>query len=309
MANQADLARIFTVAKLYYEENLTQAEVAVRVGVSRPLVSKILSEARECGIVHIEVRNVVSGNGKLLQKLVNKFNIVGGLVVPNAKTAATQRNNLYEQAAHYLVEEGASQKNVGMGWGPAVNELMWTLSRQVVPSVNGNIFPLIGEANIANKGYQINEIVAMLANYTGRKARFLYAPAFPDNIEERKLYIQSSSFQDLNKLWNQIDTAMVSVYDYPTVLDENTVMRFGEELKTGKAVGNLLSYFYDVEGNIIQGKNDCAIHIPLDKLCKSKKVICFVDKATPQAVHGALKTGLLTHIILTEQMAEQVLAF
>ena len=60
MGNQADLARIFTVAKLYYEENLTQAEVAERVGVSRPLVSKMLSEARDCGIVHIEVRNVVS---------------------------------------------------------------------------------------------------------------------------------------------------------------------------------------------------------------------------------------------------------
>jgi len=309
MTNQADLARIFTVAKLYYEENLTQAEVAERVGVSRPLVSKMLSEARECGIVHIEVRNVVSGNRKLLQALVEKFGLVGGLVVPNAKTAAVQRHNLYEQAGHYLVGETSNQKNLGVGWGTAINELMWTLSRQTVPSVNGTIFPLIGEANIPNKGYHTNEIVTMLANYTGRKARLLYAPAFPDNVEERKLYISSSSFEDLNVLWEKIDAAMVAVYDYPTVPDECTSERFGDVLKEKRAVGNLLSYFYDVKGNIIYGKNDCAIHISLDKLRNSKKVICFVEKATPQAVYGALKTGLLTHIILTEQIAEQVLAF
>ena len=82
MSNQADLARIFTVAKLYYEENLTQAEVAERVGVSRPLVSKMLSEARDCGIVHIEVRNVVSGNQELLHALEKRFSLTGGVGRP-----------------------------------------------------------------------------------------------------------------------------------------------------------------------------------------------------------------------------------
>lgn len=308
MGNQADLARIFTVAKLYYEENLTQAEVAERVGVSRPLVSKMLSEARDCGIVHIEVRNVVSGNQELLHALEKRFSLTGGLVVPSAKTAAVQRHNLYEQAGHYLVGEYSNQKNLGIGWGNAINELMWTLSRQTVPSVNGTIFPLIGEANVSNKGYHTNEIVTMLANYTGRRARLLYAPAFPDSAEERKLYVGSSSFDDLNDLWDKIDAAMVSVYDYPSVPDEDTIKRFGAALHDRKAVGNLLSYFYDVHGNIIEGLNDCAIHIPLNKLRNSKKVICFVEKATPQAVYGALKTGLLTHIIITEQIAEQVLA-
>ena len=52
---------LIAAAKLYYEENLTQAEVAARLGVSRPTVSKMLTRAREAGIVHIEVRTAEEG--------------------------------------------------------------------------------------------------------------------------------------------------------------------------------------------------------------------------------------------------------
>ena len=38
--------QLINVAKMYYEENLTQNEIAQRLGVSRPLVSKMLTKAR-----------------------------------------------------------------------------------------------------------------------------------------------------------------------------------------------------------------------------------------------------------------------
>ena len=47
---------LVNVARLYYEQGLTQDQVAKRIGVSRPLVSKMLTRAREAGIVHIEIR-------------------------------------------------------------------------------------------------------------------------------------------------------------------------------------------------------------------------------------------------------------
>ena len=42
-------------ATLYYLQDATQAEVAVKLGVSRATVSRLLSEARQAGIVRIEV--------------------------------------------------------------------------------------------------------------------------------------------------------------------------------------------------------------------------------------------------------------
>lgn len=41
------------VAIMYYDEGMTQAEIAKKMGVSRSLVSKILIDAREAKIVEI----------------------------------------------------------------------------------------------------------------------------------------------------------------------------------------------------------------------------------------------------------------
>ena len=46
---------ILKVLHLYYEHDLTQAEVALRMGFSRPKVSKLLAEGRERGLVKIEI--------------------------------------------------------------------------------------------------------------------------------------------------------------------------------------------------------------------------------------------------------------
>ena len=42
-------------AWLYYEEGLTQGEIATRMGVSRPSVNAYLADARTRGIVSIEI--------------------------------------------------------------------------------------------------------------------------------------------------------------------------------------------------------------------------------------------------------------
>ena len=41
------------IARLYYEDGQTQAQIAERFGISRPIVSRKLAEAREAGIVKI----------------------------------------------------------------------------------------------------------------------------------------------------------------------------------------------------------------------------------------------------------------
>ena len=46
------------VARLYYEQNMTQNEIAKELGISRPLVSILLTEARACGIVTITINRV-----------------------------------------------------------------------------------------------------------------------------------------------------------------------------------------------------------------------------------------------------------
>ena len=50
---QADL--LARVASLYYEDNLTQAEISRHVHTSRSTVSRLLRQARDSGIVEITI--------------------------------------------------------------------------------------------------------------------------------------------------------------------------------------------------------------------------------------------------------------
>ena len=49
------IERMVNVARLYYEQNMTQNEIAKELGISRPLVSILLTEARACGVVSITI--------------------------------------------------------------------------------------------------------------------------------------------------------------------------------------------------------------------------------------------------------------
>ena len=49
------IERMVNVARLYYEENMTKNEIAKKLGISRPLVSILLTEARACGVVTITI--------------------------------------------------------------------------------------------------------------------------------------------------------------------------------------------------------------------------------------------------------------
>lgn len=50
------IERLSKVARMYYEDDQTQGEIADVLHVSRPLVSRMLREARDIGIVEIRVR-------------------------------------------------------------------------------------------------------------------------------------------------------------------------------------------------------------------------------------------------------------
>ena len=57
------------VAKRYYLEDQKQSDIAQELGVSRPLVSRMLSEAREQGIVEITIHEPGAREARLLERL------------------------------------------------------------------------------------------------------------------------------------------------------------------------------------------------------------------------------------------------
>ncbi|MEE9572044.1 MAG: helix-turn-helix domain-containing protein, partial [Candidatus Neomarinimicrobiota bacterium] len=70
-------------AKLYYDHQLSQLEISKKLGVSRPTVSRLLQQARNTGIVKIEITDPSDVGTQLESALVDKFDLKKVIVVPN----------------------------------------------------------------------------------------------------------------------------------------------------------------------------------------------------------------------------------
>jgi deoxyribonucleoside regulator len=305
-----EILKLVEIGRLYYEEEMTQAQVAKKMDISRPMVSKLLAEARRQGIVRIEIKSPLESDGNLLAQLKARFGLKDGLIVP---VGSADENLMFRliisQTARFLEQQLPDLKKIGLGWGHSIGALIDEL-RPMAPQ-NGNdgvVCPLMGSAPNAIKWFQPNELTRMFAEKTGYAPYYLHAPAFPMSAPNRQLFEDTDQYQQISSLWADLDAAVLGVGTYPSVPDQATAARFGGLLKERKAVGMIATYYYNREGELISGDNDIVIRIPLEFLRRAKRVYLISGgQKKISTTWGALRTGLVTHLVTDELTARRIL--
>ena len=140
MVERDDMA--FQAAMMYYLQSETMDGVARHLGVSRSTVSRLLSHAREAGLVRISL-NEPSRPDALASQMKKAFK-VHARVVP-VREGATEINRLSQVSA--VAAEMISQKVengtiMGVAWGNTVAEIAQSLpprelQRVLVVQLNG----------------------------------------------------------------------------------------------------------------------------------------------------------------------------
>lgn len=310
MNNHADILKLVEISRLYYERNLTQADIAKRMNISRPAVSKLLSEARIRGIVRIEIKSPLMSDDSLLKELSNAYNLKGGLIVPTGSADGKLITQLLiAQASLYFEKLLLDVSKVGLGWGDTMGRLVDGL-KNISSGIKkpGYVCPVIGSAPNDIKWYQTNEIARVFTEKTGFSPYYLHAPAFPVSLKNKKLFEDTLEYQEILKLWHELDLVILGIGTYPSVPDQATAARFGDLLRKKKAVGMIATYYFDFDGNIIKSKDDIVIRIPLDDFNRAGKVfIIGGGEKKINSIRGTLKTGLATHLITDDRTAQALL--
>ena len=83
--------KLADVAELYFIDGLTQAKIAQKVGVTRSMVSRMLTEARDEGIVSIKIERKFKYADDLQEKLTKAFNL-NEAVIYNGQPENYERN-------------------------------------------------------------------------------------------------------------------------------------------------------------------------------------------------------------------------
>lgn len=295
------------VARRYYLENLKQSDIAKELGVSRPLVSRMLSEARELGVVEITIHQPGDRTANLLERLRLNSSIQGGVLVEDGEDEYATNQALSQGAVELLGQIGA--RRLGVGWGYLIGQLVTWLEKNPQPdSAVTDICPLVGNASIPARNYQSNENVRLIAQQLGASPHFLYLPALPESLDEKQLLCSTELYRQILRQWEQIDTALVNIGNYPSSPDFASLVRYGSLLQQQRACGRMLVYYFNEDGTVIQSEQDFAIQIPIDLLRRSPNIIGVCSANTSaKALRGALRSGFFTHIVARADLVKALL--
>ena len=298
------------VARLYYEDNLSQQEIADMLGVSRPLINLYIKNAHEEGIVRVQIIDPTSSCIQLGDALKNLFGIKNVTVVPNPRGAQTlSLRAVAGSAAEHISTHLTDGATFGLCWGrttAAVVELLKPTRARNVDAV-----PLLGDSGHTVIHSQMNQLVMQAAQHLGVKAYFLSLPMIVSSPELRDALLKEEGIRDILKKWNHLTLACMGIGTVPPT--PGMVVYMGEEilpkLMQAGAVGDLCGIYYDRHGRIIpSGLEDRKIAVAVDQLRAAKSIVAFAcgdDRAL--AVLGAMRTGLVSSLFIDQSLAERVL--
>jgi deoxyribonucleoside regulator len=301
------------VASLYYEKNLTQAEIAQQLNISRPQVSRLLAESRQEGVVEIIIHYPVNKTASFKQDLLECFNLKEVLLVPSEHLGYTQlAERLGVAAARHLEERLQDGMILGISWNTGVYQVVNALRAARQKKVT--VVQLTGAVGSVNPLIDGPDLTRWLAQTLGGQYKYLPAPLLVDSPETRRALLQDSSIRESMVLMTQLDMALVGVGGLSPQLSSLllagyiTPAELREIIRQG-GVGDICSYHYDLHGRILPLElHERLIGINLNTLKQTPYVIGVgggLDKAA--AVLGALRLGALDCLVTDEIAARAVL--
>ena len=186
MQDKADkLRRLALVARRYYLEDKKQSDIAAELGVSRPLISRMLSEARELGVVEITIHAPGETADALLRRLAETTSLHGGALVSDGGDDGQTNLALCRETLALL--ERLEARQVGIGWGHFIGQLV-SLVEAEPPKHSGvkHLFPLLGNAGFPIRNYHSNENVRILASALGRSLTSCTCPPWRKAARKRR---------------------------------------------------------------------------------------------------------------------------
>lgn len=299
--------RMIEVARLYYEGNLSQNEIAKKLDISRPLVSIILNEARDRGIVNITINDRVVTAEYVMEKLKNTYRIESVVAVPDAANSEQTNMKVAEAAFQLCFGKANEGKHAGIGWGSMVEKMAdYAEGLPNSHDTRGALFPIVGGVNSVTRGYHTNELVRVFSLKTGRSPSFLYIPALHETPMEFERMKQTESYQEIMEEWEYMEQALVSVSNFPSYPDLGVKSLYGNALTEMKAVGRILAHYFDAYGRIISPLSDSTLQASIKQLRQTNVTAVCSNQVKPQAVIGALRTGVIDNLVLPYSLAETV---
>ncbi len=299
------------VARMYYDDELTQDKIGEILGLSRQKVWRILKRAKEEGIVQIRVE----GSSQIDSELENTIRESFGLKEVWIARVFTSEEKLVvkkvaQLAASYLKKKVEPYLSLGVAYGRTLFEMTNFLPDN--PVMGLRVIQIMGGYGKLKGDIMAVELARRIAQAFHGDVVYLLAPAFAQDPKAKEAIENEEKIKLVMDLAKKVDMALVGiggVSPISTLMDTGEIYpQEREELLQKGAVGNICGNFYDIEGNQVNNSADKRrISIALEDLKKIPLVVGVAGgKSKVEPILGALR-GKLVNVLITDELTAQSL--
>ncbi|MED5121739.1 sugar-binding transcriptional regulator [Priestia megaterium] len=314
MLNWEERKQMVKLANLYYIEGWTQQQIAKKVGVSRPIISKLLQRAKELGIIEVYIKDESVHTVDLELKLEKKYDLQDAIVISTVGLTPEMTKRAVGQAGAYYLSKYLKRmdaKKLGISWGSTLAELVKEYPFERKEEMN--IVPLVGGMGTQHVEIHANQLAYELAKKMGCTCSYLYAPAIVETKELKEHLVAMKEISSVLEEVKEVDLALVGIgnpHKGSTMKELNYLKEDDlQNLRKMGAVGDIASRFFEASGEPVDHPlNDKVIGLSLEDLRQIKKVIGVVEGTHKlESVEAALKGNYLDVLIIDEQTASALL--
>ncbi len=295
---------LYRVARAYYEDDLTQEEIADRFGLSRVKVCRLLNRAREAGIVRISVRLPGSGCGDLERALERRFGLREAVIAPRAPRLSIL-DRIGAAAASLFARTVRGSETIGLTWGNSLRAFVESLPRLELPEVR--IVQIIGGLGSVDAGVNGAELTRRLAERCGARPRIIQAPGIVASREVKAALLADPQVAEAIDLGTRADLAIVGIgvpERTPALLGPGALLQRGEldALLGQGAVGDIAFRHFDADGRYLETDLDERV-VGLDAraLAAIPRRIGVAGGPEKTAAIGAALKGRLVDVLVTDE--------
>ncbi len=299
------------VAELYYEQNLGQQHIAKILGCSHSTVSRLLTEARETGVVQISIRRPVESNPALSEGLRKEFGLRDAIVVRDEADPESNLRAVGAAAADFLQGVVDDHMTVGITWGATLFNMVQAVQGLDLAGVE--VIQLTGSLGQGNPEVDGPKLAIRLAELMNGVCRLVSAPAAVDDPQVRdQLMRQTQIVQTLERA-AQADIMLLGIGALETSmssLERAGYMRTGdrEAALAAGAVGHICARMIDIEGREVGDYSERVISVPLKAMRQAMWSIGMSANAHKvPALLGALRGKYVNAVVMEETSAREVL--
>ncbi|WP_444545701.1 sugar-binding transcriptional regulator [Zhihengliuella halotolerans] len=307
-------AQALRASQLYYVQHLTMESIARDLGTSRSTVSRLLTYARDAGMVTITITENERQAPETAAAIARLFGVRVHVVPTDGGLSEAQvLDRVAAQAALLVGSLVDSEMTIGVAWGSTMSAISRHLKRK--PTHDSVVVQLNGSGNTQSSGIgYASEILHRFGTaFTARVEQFP-VPTFFDRAETRALMWQERSVRRILDLHAHMGLA---VFGLGTIGAEvpSHVYRGGyltprdiRGLRQQGVVGDIATVFFRADGDTEGIELNARSTGPtLDQLKSVPRRLCAVaGQSKVPALAAALNAGYITDLVVDEGAARHL---